>query len=96
MVARYGGEEFVVLLPAVTHHAAMKAAERVRQRIESLGLPHPESNVAPVVTVSIGVATAIPRDDVLKSELVESADRALCEAKHSGRNRVQGSSAASV
>lgn len=77
LVARYGGEEFVVLLPETTEEHARTIAESLRARLEEL------------VTVSIGVATAVaPRDGTGWEELVRRADGALYEAKRMGRNRV--------
>lgn len=88
LVARYGGEEFAVLIPGVRGEAALASAENVRLRIQDLRLPHPGSGVAPVVTVSIGVASASPYETGSPADLVAAADRALYRAKHDGRNRV--------
>ena len=58
VVARYGGEEFVVLLPDTTADGAREVAERIRLRVEALGIPHAGSTIGPIVTLSIGVAHA--------------------------------------
>ena len=88
LVARYGGEEFAVLLPETDAESALQLAELLRQRIETLHIPHEGSPLANV-TASIGVATAVPsRDGAGSEELVRWADVALYEAKRSGRNRV--------
>ena len=81
-VARYGGEEFVALLPGTSLDGACDVAERIRQNVEALALPHAASSVAPIVTISIGVATvkACGRGTTLLS-LYEAADRALYIAK---------------
>jgi diguanylate cyclase (GGDEF)-like protein len=88
VLARYGGEEFAALLPATDLPHALGVAETLRARVQALAVPHDSSGVAPVVTVSAGVATADPRgsDDV--QALVAQADRALYLAKRGGRNRV--------
>jgi diguanylate cyclase (GGDEF)-like protein len=88
VVARYGGEEFVIVLPFTDYHLAKNLAERIRKTIENLKLPN-EASAIGVVTVSIGV-TAM-KTGILESEeeLVNRADRALYEAKHGGRNRVE-------
>jgi len=86
LVARYGGEEFAALLPNTTLEAATELAEQARARIEARGIAHPASEAARVVTVSVGVATAIPDPWRLPSALVERSDRALYLAKGSGRN----------
>lgn len=88
VAARYGGEEFVVLLPGTDAAGAMKLAETLRQSVEALKLPHDYSEVASVVTVSLGVATFLPIEGNKCSTLIEKADVALYEAKKSGRNRI--------
>jgi diguanylate cyclase (GGDEF)-like protein len=92
VVARYGGEEFAALLPNTTPEAAIELAEQARLRIEGRAIPHPASDAARVVTVSVGVATTVPDAWRLASAIVERADRALYLAKASGRNcsRVSG------
>lgn len=87
LVARYGGEEFAVLLPECAEEQARTLAEVLRARIEGLHYPH-EGAPAGVVTVSVGVATAIPSRGVSHEDLVRRADEALYEAKRRGRNRV--------
>jgi diguanylate cyclase (GGDEF)-like protein len=87
VVARYGGEEFAVVLPGSTAEEALLIAERLRQRIESLALPHPRPGE--VVTASVGVGTVIPRSEPDRSRLLQSTDRALYRAKAAGRNRVE-------
>ncbi|MGE8640074.1 MAG: diguanylate cyclase [Achromobacter sp.] len=58
-----------------------------RREIVELRVPH-QDNDGGMVTVSIGVATALPKADDEASALVEAADAAVCQAKKSGRNRV--------
>jgi diguanylate cyclase (GGDEF)-like protein len=87
-VARYGGEEFALLLPGLDAEHAAELAESVRTRVEALGRPHPTSPVAPVVTISAGVASRAPRRNTAPATLLEAADRALYAAKRAGRNRV--------
>jgi diguanylate cyclase (GGDEF)-like protein len=87
LVARYGGEEFVVVLPGTDEEAAVAMAERLRETVAALAIPHEASPVAPVVTVSVGVATG-SRDSADGAPLIEAADAALYRAKAAGRNRV--------
>ncbi len=80
--ARYGGEEFAVLLPQTTSDEALVIAERIRQRIESAPFPNR------TVTVSIGIASCSSTVNSLKA-LVGAADKALYQAKRTGRNNVK-------
>lgn len=86
-VARYGGEEFAVILPLTERAGASKLAEALRQRVEALGIAHPASTAAQVVTISCGVATLWPTAEIEPAELVRLADESLYVAKRSGRNR---------
>ncbi|MFH1034848.1 MAG: diguanylate cyclase [Pseudomonadota bacterium] len=88
LLARYGGEEFVVVLPDTESQGAMVVGEALRRGVESLGLQHPHSTAAAVVTVSIGAASALPREGQTQRELLDAADRALFRAKALSRNRV--------
>ena len=87
-VARYGGEEFALLLPGLDAEHAAALAETARARVEALARPHPTSPVAPVVTISAGVASRVPRKNTAPRALLAAADRALYAAKRGGRNRV--------
>ena len=89
LVARYGGEEFVVVLPETDLKGALKVAERIRRDIEGLKIAHPGSEVSKFVTVSIGVASIVPIDNLKKEVLLNMADKALYVAKKKGRNRVE-------
>jgi diguanylate cyclase (GGDEF)-like protein len=81
LVARYGGEEFVVLLPDTTASGAVEVAERIRNRVAHLTIPHAASAVSPFVTVSIGVAHATPSNPADGANLFARADGALYAAK---------------
>ena len=89
IVARYGGEEFVIVLPNIRKETAMMLAERLRAGIEEMALEHKGSTVANVVTVSIGVVTIQPEQDMKAQDIIEKADKALYRAKEIGRNRVE-------
>jgi diguanylate cyclase (GGDEF)-like protein len=89
LAARIGGEEFALLLPDTDSAGACEIAEAVRLAVSSLKLKHPDSSVAPWLTVSAGVATATLGRWNTRKELVAAADRALYEAKRSGRNSVK-------
>lgn len=87
--ARYGGEEFAVILPSTDLAGALDVAERVRAGIEAMAIPH-EGNESGVVTASIGAAVIAPApgSPIATSLLIAAVDRALYEAKRTGRNRV--------
>ncbi|MDR3358048.1 MAG: GGDEF domain-containing protein [Desulfovibrio sp.] len=85
---RYGGEEFAVILENVTTGQALAVAKRMKDKVQALRMPHPSSTVSSCVTISIGVAVARKDDSVSRGELVQRADKALYQAKNSGRNRI--------
>ncbi len=80
-IARYGGEEFAILLPNTRLSGALRLAKRIRQRLDKA----PEAPAT--FTVSLGVAEWTPemKDP---NDLLAQADKALYEAKRSGRNCV--------
>ncbi len=91
-IARYGGEEFVVLLPQTSGRHAGEIAERIRAGIAGKPL-QTSSGLAIGVTISIGLAMlgseAPGQQSVRLAEaMVAAADKALYQAKNSGRNRV--------
>ncbi|MDF2961525.1 MAG: diguanylate cyclase [Paenibacillus sp.] len=87
-IARYGGEEFVIVLPATDLEGANIVANRLRMHIESLQIPHIRSEPNLCLTVSLGVATAVPSPEMEPTELFIRADKALYQAKREGRNRI--------
>ena len=87
-VSRYGGEEFVVVLPASNKHGALTVAEKIRRGVADLAIPHGQSPLDGIVTVSIGVSAIVPTPETTAATLLASADRALYQAKAAGRNRV--------
>ena len=88
LVARYGGEEFVVVLSDTAEDGAMKIAEKLRQGVEAMEIPHSASNVSDYVTISLGCSTTIPEIADDSSMLIRSADEALYLSKQNGRNLV--------
>jgi diguanylate cyclase (GGDEF)-like protein len=83
-VGRYGGEEFLIVLPECDAKETLTCAERVR-----LAIAHGEivaQGARIPVTASLG-ATVATRSLHSEQEAISTADRALYESKHSGRNR---------
>jgi diguanylate cyclase (GGDEF)-like protein len=79
--ARYGGEEFAVLLPDLSPTEAFVVAETIRLKVEQW------CGETATTTVSIGVASLVPKANMEWTAMVRAADEALYAAKASGRNR---------
>jgi diguanylate cyclase (GGDEF)-like protein len=88
LLARYGGEEFAAILSNTHAEGAYRMAEEMRSIVEAQAMEHGYSKVAKCITISLGVATLIPTLDSTASSLIDAADRALYQAKASGRNCV--------
>ncbi|WP_162064097.1 diguanylate cyclase [Vibrio taketomensis] len=86
VVGRYGGEEFVIILGHSDAYQAELHAQRVKEAILAQAISHEHSKVANVVTVSQGVVTIQPSGRETPDQFYHMADRALYQAKHSGRN----------
>ncbi|HEY8945135.1 MAG TPA: GGDEF domain-containing protein [Polyangiaceae bacterium] len=84
-VARYGGEEFVVVIPDSTLDNARKRAERVREAVGALAIPHPGGTLQ--VTISVGISCLASGDN--GKSWLSRADASLYEAKAAGRNTVR-------
>ncbi|MCF8212104.1 MAG: diguanylate cyclase, partial [Rhodoferax sp.] len=89
LAARYGGEEFAVIAPETNASGARSLAERIRQSVEALAIPHAANTAAPHITISIGVVTRYATEMDIPETIVSLADRALYRAKEAGRNRVE-------
>lgn len=86
-VARYGGEEFALILPHMQKEQAFQIAERLRNGVEKLAIPHINSSVSKYVTISLGVHSLIPSAASDMRDFIKAADEALYEAKKD-RNKV--------
>lgn len=90
VTARYGGEEIAIIFPGADADTALAAAEKARCAIADLQMPDGLEQGG-VVTISIGVATAVVRDASPRKtaqSLLSAADRELYIAKNGGRDRV--------
>ena len=86
LVARYGGDEFVVLASAQDHKHAQQRADQLRATVKALALQTADNVVTPV-TLSVGLATAVPTDGGRPELLLDAADRALYQSKRLHRDR---------
>ncbi|MBZ0106271.1 MAG: diguanylate cyclase [Sulfuricella denitrificans] len=86
LLARYGGEEFAAILVNTPEEGAQRMAESIQATVAALQIPHAFSAAAPHVSVSIGIATAIPSPSLTADMLSEAADNMLYQAKNAGRN----------
>lgn len=89
LAARYGGEEFALILPNTGAEGALMMAEILRVAVEALHIPNSGSQETSYVTISVGVATVNPREDLSSSDLVALADQGMYQAKQAGRNCVK-------
>ncbi|MEJ5225321.1 MAG: diguanylate cyclase, partial [Anaerolineales bacterium] len=83
---RFGGEEFLLVLPEITRDDAFHRAEQLRQYIENLNISYEGQPIR--VTISVGVAL-YPFHGENSDQLLAAVDKALYDAKQTGRNRVR-------
>ncbi|HKU04533.1 MAG TPA: diguanylate cyclase [Bradyrhizobium sp.] len=89
LATRYGGEEFAIIMPDTDMAAASAVAERLRHAVAEMRIALGEPAGDGCVTLSVGVATYVPGQEVVGPDwLIGQADQALYAAKHLGRNRV--------
>ena len=84
-VIRYGGEEFVAAAFLVDRESAGELGENIRRRIEEASMPDGRGGT---VTVSVGVYCVNSTLDASLLDCIQGADKALYQAKKSGKNRV--------
>ena len=89
LLARYGGEEFVCVLPGAELDELHKIGQSILDAIRNLAIPHEKSDIADIVTLSIGGTVIKPNLNKGDSEdLIKMADALLYESKQKGRNRM--------
>ncbi|WFB61285.1 diguanylate cyclase [Paenibacillus sp. BR1-192] len=101
LFARYGGEEFAVAMPGLSTSEATAAAERIRAKLLTQPMTTPQGPL--MITASFGVAAVKTSShngtvdaeaeeawwDTELKKVLKQADRALYEAKRSGRNTIR-------
>ena len=85
VAARYGGEEFILMLPGANVEEAAKVAEKIRKSVKEKLFFHEKGDFH--TTISLGITRVSPDDKDIET-IVARADRALYEAKRTGKNRV--------
>jgi diguanylate cyclase (GGDEF)-like protein len=90
-VGRYGGEEFCIIMPDTDINGATNLAEEIRAAVKELKILSPGSTPSEFVTVSIGVASAVPTTENTHMDLIYTSDKALYTAKNEGRDAVRAS-----
>jgi len=85
LLARLGGDEFIILLLNAPPSEAAQFGDKVRSVIQAQPVVTPRAPIA--VTVSVGIACAVPGDSLSLYNLVQEADQALYHAKRGGRNQ---------
>ncbi|MFT4768053.1 MAG: diguanylate cyclase (GGDEF)-like protein [Glaciecola sp.] len=88
VAGRYGGEEFILVLPGAKAPDALRAAERLQRLVYEENIPHSASDVSDRISISQGVLSIMPDEDVDPGVLVDRADAALYEAKREGRDKI--------
>jgi diguanylate cyclase (GGDEF)-like protein len=86
LAGRYGGDEFVILMPEV----GLPACQGIAQRCQSVVSAEPIEIGASEfwIQISIGLVTSQVNSNFQLEDLIQQADRALLQAKKSGRNRI--------
>lgn len=88
---RLGGEEFGVLVADQSSETVDAFADRIRKSMADLNIPNEGSDVAPHMTVSVGLVAMYPGQNETLDDFMKIADDRLYQAKSQGRNRVVGS-----
>ena len=84
-IARYGGDEFGIILPETSSEGGLKAAERLSKAISDLNIVYNKKTIS--CTLSFGVASLLPDQDVSKDGFIKMAEKALSLAKANGKNQ---------
>jgi diguanylate cyclase (GGDEF)-like protein len=86
ILCRFGGEEFLIILIGSSEKMTLRRAENLRKEVQNLQVSM-RSQELKQLTISLGVAT-FPENGMSEKELFHAVDKALYQAKETGRNRV--------
>ncbi len=86
LIARVDGGQLLALAPGVSAEQAVRIGQTMVERVRELRIHHPRSNVIRYVSVSVGIAAALPQAGQESESLLDQARRQLALAKQSGRN----------
>jgi diguanylate cyclase (GGDEF)-like protein/PAS domain S-box-containing protein len=87
VTARIDGGSLIAFAPGLTHEQALRIGQLMAERVRDLRIHHPRSVVLRYVSVSVGVAAAVPDPTDSPAELVQKSQQQLQVAKKSGRNQ---------
>ncbi|MGH1485912.1 MAG: sensor domain-containing diguanylate cyclase [Cellvibrionaceae bacterium] len=85
IIARFGGEEFILLLPNTDSKTSLDISHRLCTLISQIPIQTKRGNLS--VTISLGVNTMMHNPSLNFTDFIETADKALYQAKNSGRNQ---------
>ncbi|MCB1737488.1 MAG: diguanylate cyclase, partial [Gammaproteobacteria bacterium] len=85
-IGRTDSADFGALFPGIDVNGAVETAERIRSKVAAMGFPHPSSETAAHLTISIGITVIVPENPNGSRRLLDEASRALFDAKDAGRN----------
>lgn len=87
-VARFGGDEFIVITPKDSLESTVTLAKNIMLELKNLGIENADSKISPLVTITIGIATMTPTENIPSTILIKHADVALQYGKSNGRNNI--------
>jgi len=89
-VARYGGEEYVIVSYDCEENSALKLCKMIKNNVDNVSISDIEDD-SYCCTMSFGVSTIIPNADITSEQFLNNADKAMYEAKRTGKNRIVAS-----
>jgi diguanylate cyclase (GGDEF)-like protein/PAS domain S-box-containing protein len=87
VTARIDGGSLIAFAPGITHEQALRMGQLMAERVRDLRIHHPRSAVLRYVSISVGVAAAVPNPGDDPSDMVQKSQQQLLVAKKSGRNQ---------